>query len=638
MREYVLRRYPPAPHAAPGLERVARLVHRHTDGNPLFAVNVLGELARRSLLEEHDGGWDVSEAIEAALPLPDDVRRMIDQRIDALEPDERDVLEVASLVPGVFSAEAIAAGVQTDTASVEQVLRGLARRHWFVREAQAVAWPDGTSAAGFELSHALYRETLQERLPSARRAEVHRRIGGLLERAYGERAPEIAADLAVHFDRARDARKAIVYLRHAADTDRRRAANQEAEAHLRRALQLLETLPPSAERDELEVTLRIALGGALMAVRGFGAPEVEDCFARAHRVCQQLTGDAHTFPVQWGLWLFYLGRGSMRPARELADRLLATAASLPDPDLRLQAHHALWATALSEGDLAAVERHADAGIAIYEPERHASMAAVYGDHDPGVCALLFAARAAALAGRTATAVRLINDALALAGELAHPFTVTLALAFASFVQQSRGDLPALRGHAAAGAALAREHGFALMLGWLTALDGWALAKLGEHEQGLRGLRDGIAAARSTGSELFQPTLLVLQAEAELAAGLRDDARRTLAAAAGIAAANGDRLAAAEIERLEGELCIGPGAELAAREEGERRLRSALEIATSQGAALLALRAGVRLGHLYAASGRTDEARRLVMSLCERVVEEPALPEVVAARVLCGAAA
>ncbi|HEY8521821.1 MAG TPA: AAA family ATPase [Gammaproteobacteria bacterium] len=627
VRDYVLQRFAPVAGARDDLERLAALVHRHTEGNPLFVVNVLGELVSRGVLHEGEGGWEVRQDLGEALPVPEDVRRMIELRVEALGERERTLLEVASLVTGVCSAAAVAAGVGSDdVAAVEQPLRDLARRHWFIRETTPIEWPDGTTALGFEFLHALYRETLRERLSTARRAELHRLIGTRLERAYGERAPEIAADLAWHFDRARDLRRAIRYARHAAETDRRRAANREAEGRLRRALVLLRGLPPGRERDELEVSIRIALGGALMAVRGFGAREVEECFARARQACQALTSDAQTFPVLWGLWLFYLGRGSMGPARELADELVAMTAELDDHGLRLQAHHALWATALSEGDIAAVERHALAGMAIYDAEQHAAMAAGYGDHDPGVCALLFAARAAVVAGRTATAARRADEALALAHSLAHPFTLALAFAFASFVHRERGDVAALRRNAAAGIALAREHDFALMLGWLTALDGWALAQLGSPEQGLEALRAGIAAARSTGSELFQPVLLALLAEVELAANLLDDARRSLRAAKEIAERNGDRLADAEIERLQGEVALEQAAgEGTPPNQAERHLRAAVDVAAAQGAWLLALRAATRLGRWYVASGRSAEARRLLEPLRGRVTEEPALP-------------
>jgi predicted ATPase len=89
-------------------------------------------------------------------------------------------------------------------------------------------------------------------LSATRRATLHARIGLRLEAAYGDRASEVAARLAVHFEEGRDVRRAIVYLQQAAQTAVRRSALEEARRSFDRALTLLETLPVSNERHEHE--------------------------------------------------------------------------------------------------------------------------------------------------------------------------------------------------------------------------------------------------------------------------------------------------------------------------------------------------------------------------------------------------
>ncbi len=85
-------------------------------------------------------------------------------------------------------------------------------------------------------------------ISATRRSRLHRQIGEREEQAYGDRAREIAAELAVHFERGRDTKRAIQYLQQAGENAQRRSAYQEAITLLTKGLELLNTLPdtPSA--------------------------------------------------------------------------------------------------------------------------------------------------------------------------------------------------------------------------------------------------------------------------------------------------------------------------------------------------------------------------------------------------------
>ncbi|HEX5048506.1 MAG TPA: AAA family ATPase, partial [Gammaproteobacteria bacterium] len=633
VRNYVARRYPAAHGAVDALATLARQVYRRTEGNPLFLVNVLSDLEAHGALIETERGWTLSAGFDgAALRVPEDIRRLVEQRVERLEPAQRELLEVASVPGGPCSAAAVAAGTEREVEGVEAALRELTRRHGFVRETGVVEWPDGIVAARFEFLHSLFREVLGARLSPARRAELHRRIGLRLESAYGDRACEIAAELAVHFEEARDMRRAIEYLEHAAATDRARTANEAAAAHYRRALRLLERLPPSNERDELEARVRLGLGASLVAIRGFGSPEVEQCYARARALCQA-RGDTHRLlHALWGLWIFYLGRGEVTAARDLADRIAQSTSTDTDSSARLQTHHAQWATAFSEGDFRAVEAHAEHGMAIYDVRRHAALTSTYGDHDAGVCGLSFHARAAAFAGRAATAAGRATQAVALARELAHPFSLTLALTFSTFTRQALHDAAGTHASAVAAAQVADEHGFALMRSWLRVLEGWSLVELGERAAGLQSMRTGIAAAEPTKSNLFRALLLTLLAEAELRCELPEAARTSLDRAFELGS-NGDRHAVAEMYRLRGELELAVGRDADARGRAEQYFGRAVEAALAQGADLLALRAATRLGRLKLASGMRAEAAATVGRARDAMQESTGLPDFEAASAL-----
>jgi DNA-binding winged helix-turn-helix (wHTH) protein/predicted ATPase len=634
---YVSARFPAMKGSDAALASLARHVHAHTEGNPLFVVNVLNDLVARGILIERENGWTTRDGVDAtSLEVPRNIRRTIEHQLDRLDPAERSLLEVASAAGSVCCAATVAAGANLAVHDVERTLGALARREQFVREGRILEWPDGTVSATVEFLHALYREVIYSRLSPSRRLALHQLIGARLEAAYGDQAAEAAAELAAHFERARDTQRAIAYYQHAAEADRSRSAHAGAQGHFRRALSLLQTLPPSTQRDAREVALRIGLGGELMATRGFAAPEVEDSYARARELCRRIDTTPHLFPTLWGLWLFYFGRGPVSTASEFAVSLVELARQSNDPAHMVQAHHAQWGTALAAGDLSAVETHVQAGLTIYSSDRDAALATIYGSHDAGVCGAIFRAWALAMAGRTDTAARAADEAIAHARELAHPFTLTLALETAGGVHLVRRDAAAALPRASEAAELAREHGFRLMRAWASVYEGWARADLGNPEAGLALMREGVAAARATGSTMFLDSHLALLAETELRYGLKMDAARSLDEAFAVATHRGGEFSTAERYRLRGALTLASSRDADACASAEKDFHAAVEASRRQGAHLLALRASIGLASMLTGTARSGEAHALLAEARAQVSEGEELPDVVEAAALLDA--
>ena len=604
--DFVDLRLPSAPGQAQNLRRIAILVHGHTGGNPLFVLNVLEDLVARGLIVEQAGRWALnSDLDETDLGTPDDVRRIIAAQLERLRPAECDLLEIASVAGGAFSATTVAAAAGLAADDVETILNGLARQHRFVR----------LSGTRFEFDHVLYRDVLYQRVPSGRRAKLHREIAVREAASRGERACEIAAELAMHFERSGDIPRAGMYLQQAAENAQSRSAFSEARMHFQRALVLLEKEPAGRERTEREIKLWIGLGAAAMAARGWGTPEAERAYSRARELCRELGESPALFPALWGLWLFYWGRGPLGTAHELAQDLLRLAHSHGEDAAMLQAHHAAWATAFSRGDLRTACFHAAEGIRLYDPRRHAATAATYGNHDAGVCARLFLARASALLGRSGDAVRASDDAVALAQALEHPFSLALAHVFASAVAQACRQPDGVRVHAQAAAAIARDQDFRLLLAWSSAFEGWAAVVAGDQQLGLTRIENAIAEARTTGSDQFLPHLAGLAADAYLRSGDTADGLKSVEDGLGIAARTGERFWEPELLRLRGELYIAQDPQCAAS-EAEQAFREAIEHARSQGAMLLALRAAVSLGRSLHRAGRGGEARSLIFEMSQ----------------------
>ena len=204
-------------------------------------------------------------------------------------------------------------------------------------------WPDGTVAARYGFVHALYQEVLYDAAlgQSAQFVCIGRLVSAKNKPMATERR-EIAAELAVHFERGRDYQAS-----NPVSATRGRECQCSAQpiwkrsALLTKGLELLKTLPDTPERTQQELTLQIALGAPLMATKGFAAPEVENAYARARELCQRTGETSQLFPILRGLWEFYGLRGEYQTAQELGEQLLALAQRQPDPALLLVAHNVL---------------------------------------------------------------------------------------------------------------------------------------------------------------------------------------------------------------------------------------------------------------------------------------------------------
>jgi DNA-binding winged helix-turn-helix (wHTH) protein/predicted ATPase len=586
------------------------LLHQRTDGHPLFLVAVVDELVRQGVLRESATGWELVESLEAVMTgVPTSVRQLLNQQFAQLQPPVQTLLEAASVAGVEFTAAAVAAGLAQSVEAVEAVCDALAQRGQFVEARGAVDWPDDTVTARYGFLHALYRAILYEQVPASRRVRWHRQIGLRLEAGYGGQARELATELAEHFVRGRDTGRAVSYLQMAGTQAMQRSAHQAALQHLTQALELLATLPATSERAQQEIELRIALGPALMAAKGWAAPEVEQTYARARALGTQLGETSELFPTLWGLWRFYQSRGVLPAARELGEQLMLLAERAADPARRLEAHVALGQTLFQLGEYAAAWQHLEQGLALIDSMTQRALVLRHGDAPDVVC-LSFAALTLWCLGYPAQAVQRSQEALALA--LDYPFSLAAAQHYAAFLHHHRHEALAVQTLAGPLLSLATAQGFPLYVGYGTCWQGWAGAMQGEPVAGLAQLRHGLEAVLTTGQTLARPFCLVLLAEVARHEGQVEEGLRLVAEA--LAAfedsERGDLLA--EAYRLQGELLLAQ--EGTGEEEAASCFQEALAIARRQQAKAWELRAAMSLARLWQRQGKRPAARALLASI------------------------
>jgi adenylate cyclase len=313
-------------------------------------------------------------------------------------------------------------------------------------------------------------------------------------------------------------------------------------------------------------------------------------------------------PVLGGLALFYSVRAEYQAAREMGEQLLSLAQRVQDPVCLMEAQWVLGTTSFFPGDFAAAREYLEQGIALYDRHPHRRHIILLGQ-DLGVLFLVWFSHPLWHLGYPNQALQRTQEALALAQERAHPFSLAFALDYAAMLHQFRQESRAAQERAEDAIALCTEYGFAYYLAWATIIRGWALTEQGQGEEGLAQMHQGVSDLRDTGGEVRLPYYLALLAEAYGKAGQIEAGLALLAEALAQAHNKGEYWREAELHRLKGTLLLALSTDNHA--ETATCFSRAISIARRQQAKSLELRATMSLSHLWQRQGKSTEARALL---------------------------
>jgi DNA-binding SARP family transcriptional activator/predicted ATPase len=532
------------------------------------------------------------------LAVPPRVRDVIAGHLDALSEGGRELTTIAAVIGREFDFPLLCHSAGLAESEAAESLEELVRR----RVLHSVG-------ERFDFTHDRIREVAYGRLLRERQRVLHGRIAESMEALYADQLADQVERLAHHAARGHLGDKAVGYLHQAGAKAFGNSAHVEALAYFSQALDVLGTRAPGPTRDRAELSLRLALGPALQATRGYATPEVERSYVRARQLADAVGTPVHRFQALWGIWLVASHRASADTALELGHELLALAERLDDPALRLEAHHALWPVLVWLGRADAARQHLDQGMALYDRARHHGHAFVYGGHDPGVCCRKVASWASWVLGYPDRGLEESVASLQLARDLEHPTSIIVALMWACVFRDLRRDVHEVSAHAGMLITLAAEREAAQWLAAGTILDGSVHADLGGSTLAIAQIRRGLEAYQATGAHLFMPYFLSLLARTCLRAGQPHEGLRVIGEAIETARTTGERVWEPELIRLEGELRLAaaPDDTVAARLCFGR----AIEVARRQAARSWELRAASSLARLLARQGQADEAGRIL---------------------------
>jgi predicted ATPase len=581
-----------------------------TDGVPLF----IEEMTRAALESEREG------RAEGARAVPPTLKGLLMARIDRLGP-AREVAQVASVLGREFPLGLLREVWDKDAAPLDEGLERIVADDLVMR---AGSGADTTYA----FRHALIQEAAYESLLKTTRRSYHARIGQAIEQRFPvtlETRPELVAH---HYTQAQRLDLAIPLWARAGQRAAQRSENVEAGRHLLAGLACVERLPEGLERLQHELFFRTHLGANLVAVRGYGAEEVERNIARAEELCALIGPSPLLYPVLYNVWVFHLVRADAS-ARRLAAELLTLAAETAPERFLTWGHIVNAITEYWSGNFAQAKSHAERARAHYRPDPESL--SLFGD-DTGPYGFLYQALPLWFQGFSEQAFALLDQAWAAAEDVGYAFTKAGIRAFRAQLRQLSRQVGEVEKEAAETVSLSSAGGFPLFLATGLVHSGWCRVQRGAPVEGLASVQQGLTLYRSTGARLNLPYLLALLAEAHLAHG---------DAAAGLAAVDEglkhageqfDRYFVPELHRVRAELLERTGA---GADAVEGAYRQALEAAGAMGSMMLELRAAVSWALSAAGTPHAGEARDRVACVYGAFSEGFDLPDLVEARRFLG---
>jgi len=560
--------------ARPDADALVTRVLSRGEGNPFF----LEELAR-SVLERNE------EPSPPAVPAT--VHDVLAGRIESLADTDRRALHSAAVI-----GREIALSLLREVSGLSDTdLHGCLGR---LTGGEFLSATRFGADAEYTFKHTLTHDVAYDSVPEDVRSRLHARVAVAIQKLApetGERRPEI---LARHYARAGRQAEAIDYWCRAGQLAIQRSAHSDAIVLLLQALELLAAQPDGAERAAREVTAQLAMATALTAARGYAAPELERTLSRILTLTGQLTDAAQEFSIRWSLWRFQLTRADFRAAEELASRLLELAAGQDDP-ARVAAHVAAGVDKFYLGDFAAAQEHFTQTLAIYDRAQAREQTLRFGQ-DLGVAAWGFSGWAGAVVGDLAGAAERAQQALQLARDIRHPFSLALALLCACEIHELRHEVGVVGALGDELIALSREHSFTFFSAIGLTHSGRARRTSGDVRGGLAMMREGADLYRVVGQRVGLLHRARL-AEGIIASGAVEDGLTVIADALEQARHTNEQAFVSVHLTLKGEALIRRGDLNGA----QAALREAVDLACRQGAWLFALRAACALARLDARS-------------------------------------
>ena len=607
-------------------DSMAEFIEKKAEGNPFFSEELAYGLREAGVIEIQNGECRIAAGVGNLneLNFPATVQAVIASRIDRLSPREQLTLKVASAIGRSFGFRLLQDiyPIEEDKPELPNYLMKLER---FDLTPMETPEPD----LRYMFKHIITQEVAYGLMLHSQRRQIHESLALWYERSY-EELSGFYAILAHHWSQTLVAEKAIFYLEKAGEQAVRSHALREAIKLFSEALEWLETLPDTVERKEQELRLHIALGGPLMAIKGYGAVEVKKTYDRARELGQEVGQVSQLFFILNGLALSCFSQSDFSASVEFCKQFEALVQSTQEQRMFPIVGHSYACNLFHLGEFNQARNYTELAIETYLPENHEFYIANYGQ-DPAMACFLFDCLANWLLGYPDVAIQRSEEMLALAQKLSHPFS--LAYAFnckAWFALYSKQVTKALQAaDALMAVAVENEFPFFIMLSNL--IRAWVAIQLDQPEQAINQIEETLKMWKSVGAVLARHCHLTFLAEGYAKAGKPTVALEILAKCVDEIERTKECFWESEVYRLKGEFLL----DLNKVEEAEENYLKSLDVARRQQAKSLELRSTVSLCHLWQQQGKTLEAKALLSEIYSWFTQGFDMPDLIAAQQLLG---
>ena len=593
-----------------------------TKGVPLYVEEFTKGLLESGVLTEREDRFELAGALPKSL-VPATLAGPLAARIDRLA-TAKPVAQLASVFGVEFHLNMLGAVAGLSSQALKSAVDELVTSDLVVESA---AQP----GAVFLFRHALLRDAAYESLLLTDRREMHGRVVQVMQRQFPDRAASHPEIVARHASEAGLARLAIDQWQLASKRALARAANWEALAHIDQGMLQLDQLAEGPTKYEGQLAFELARGPALMAVKGYAAPEVKATYRRAHELCTKIGDVTGLYSVLWGLWANQFVAGELAPAKDFGEQVYRLAEESRAPALLVPACHALGYTLCYRAEFEQALKLARQGISLFDLEIERKNVLLY-QFSSAVAVRHIASVSLWMLGFPEQSRVEAEQAIELAKSLAHPPTLAYAMSALTWgAPFLLGDLKGMDRAALKVIELSGREEFAFWPPFVQTFRGWAMAAGGDVNDGLAHMRASFDAYRKTGGGILRPTLNALIAEANWKAGHFSEALEVTARAIA-------EIASTQEHNYEPELYRVRGLVLASRASGpqyseelaEASLRAAASLAREQHARSLELRAAVSLATFLRERGRFEEGRSLVREVYDSFQEGFDTPDLRAA--------
>jgi class 3 adenylate cyclase/predicted ATPase len=571
------------------------------DGVPLFIEELTSSMLSTPLRTR--GNFERAGQ-PALLRVPDTLSDALMERLDRVAPSRKLAL-IAAVMGREFSYDVLLAVSQADE---EDMLSALS----LLEQADIIYRVDISPSVRFAFKHVLLRDAIYDSLLRSKRQQIHADIAVILDQDFPELAENQPEVLAYHYQEAGNHQLAVRCWFKSGQRALKHSANVEAIASFRKALQLLNALPETSERTRQEIDVQLALGIPLIAVQGYASMETREAFSRARTLCQRLGNIPEYFQALFGLWGHSWMGGKNDDALRMADEFLSRSQALSEPVPLMVAHRVMGSSLLTIGEFQSSAEHFEESIKLSISKAKQPLSGLYMV-EPQVASLLLLSLDLWFLGRSDRALSRVSEALALAQDLAHPYTLAFAHYMTSVVYLFRGDAARALESAEKSFAISQEQRLLLYLILSRISRARAVGGLGRFEEARDEIAAGLDEGRRNGVGFMLPMMKSWLADMHARAGENE---RALSIVEEVLAGIGDvtgRSWEAELHRQRAQILLAIAPSKAG--EAESWLAKSIEVARGQGARSLELRAATTLAELRQTQGRSDEARALLEPIC-----------------------